>query len=210
MFDNIGGKIKGLAKFICWLGIIACVIGGIVMIVQGNELSRYSYRYEQTGSGMIAGGVALAIIGSIFSWLSSLALYGFGELIDRAISIDNKLGRNKDAVSTQSTDNQVSKPTSGQVSKPVSAAASKSESKPVLTSTALEKPKPLSKKEFMAELEHMDSMVDIWNIWRKTNLDSAYYDVHDYIRTNKDQEQLYGKTENIEKIKETIREMLEK
>ena len=28
------------------------------------------------------------------SWLSSLTTYGFGELIERAVSIDNKLGSN--------------------------------------------------------------------------------------------------------------------
>ena len=29
MFENIGGKIKGLAKVVCWIGIILSVITGI-------------------------------------------------------------------------------------------------------------------------------------------------------------------------------------
>ena len=34
----------------------------------------------------------ITLAGIVVSWLGSLVLYGFGELVDRAISIDNKLG----------------------------------------------------------------------------------------------------------------------
>ena len=37
MFSNIGGKIKGLAKFFCWLGIIASVIAGVGMMILGDQ-----------------------------------------------------------------------------------------------------------------------------------------------------------------------------
>ena len=40
MFKNIGKKIKGLAAFVCWVGIILSAIAGILMIVsaiQENE-----------------------------------------------------------------------------------------------------------------------------------------------------------------------------
>ena len=33
MFDNIGGKIKKLAKIICWIGIILSVITGIAAMM---------------------------------------------------------------------------------------------------------------------------------------------------------------------------------
>ena len=94
MFNNIGGKIKGLAKFVCWVGIIMCIISGIVIISQGNQLKHISYSDSVNGSSMIVTGVLLIIAGSIGSWLGSLVLYGFGELIERAVSIDNKLGKN--------------------------------------------------------------------------------------------------------------------
>ena len=34
MFDNIGGKIKAVAKVICWIGIITSIIIGFIMLVQ--------------------------------------------------------------------------------------------------------------------------------------------------------------------------------
>ena len=67
MFDNVGGKIKGVAQLVTWLGIIASVIGFTVLV--GNE--------DTTGLSF-----AVLIVGCIGSWLSSLTLYGFGQLIE--------------------------------------------------------------------------------------------------------------------------------
>lgn len=36
MFDNIGGKIKTLAKVICWIEIIASTATGIVLCCRGE------------------------------------------------------------------------------------------------------------------------------------------------------------------------------
>ena len=67
MFNNIGGKIKGLAEVLCALGIIASVIIGLGM----------------KNASMIL--VFLIIAGgSLISWISSFVLYGFGELIETA------------------------------------------------------------------------------------------------------------------------------
>ena len=74
MFDNIGGKIEGLAKVICWIGIIASVIGGIVMFVAAGEM-RYG------GGTYVALGFVVIIVGSLGSWIGSFFMYGFGELI---------------------------------------------------------------------------------------------------------------------------------
>jgi len=41
MFDNIGSKIKTLARVICWIGIIVSIISGCVLMVQ-NEAGLYS------------------------------------------------------------------------------------------------------------------------------------------------------------------------
>jgi len=74
MFDNIGGKIKGLARIICWAGIIGSILGGIVMISEGSHM--------WNGDGLVIGGIALAVAGSLTSWAGCFVLYGLGELIE--------------------------------------------------------------------------------------------------------------------------------
>ena len=79
MFKNIGGKIKGLAKVICIVGIAISVIAGIVMIGFGSS----SYN----GDTMIGVGFAVMLVGSLVSWIGSLFAYGFGELIENTTVI---------------------------------------------------------------------------------------------------------------------------
>ena len=74
MFNNIGSKIKSLAKVICWLGIIISVITGIIGIINGTE--------QFTVSGIIT-----IIFGSLASWLGSFFAYGFGQLIENTDEI---------------------------------------------------------------------------------------------------------------------------
>ena len=74
MFKNIGGKIKGLAKVICYVGIAISVIAGIFMIGFGSS----SYN----GDTMIVMGCVVMIVGSLVSWIDSFFAYGFGELIE--------------------------------------------------------------------------------------------------------------------------------
>ena len=76
MFNNIGGKIKTLASVITWLGIGLSVIIGIVLMVMAEEL--------------ILIGLIVAILGSIFSWIGSFLIYGFGELIENSSIIAKK------------------------------------------------------------------------------------------------------------------------
>ena len=63
MFDNIGGKIKTLAKVVCWIGIVASVILGL--------LSRNAIT-----------ALLFIGIGSLGSWIGSFMTYGFGQLIE--------------------------------------------------------------------------------------------------------------------------------
>lgn len=79
MFDNIGGKIKGLAKVLCLVGIAVSAIGAIALWCANSY-------YQPT----IVPGFIVLIVGSVGSWLSSLFTYGFGELIGRVTSIDEK------------------------------------------------------------------------------------------------------------------------
>ena len=72
MFTNIGKKIKTLAAVICWLGIIVSVAAAV---------SRFSSRYGQ------ASGILLLLIGPLTSWLASLTMYGFGQLVENSDAI---------------------------------------------------------------------------------------------------------------------------
>ena len=66
MFDNIGGKIKGLAKICCAIGMAMSVLtGGAAVIFTHNTA-----------------GIIMVIVGCISSWIGSLAVYGLGELIE--------------------------------------------------------------------------------------------------------------------------------
>ena len=76
MFDNIGAKIKRLAKILCWVGIAASFILAITMFVRAEE-GRYSTEGLYTGLGL-----AFLLIGPFVSWISSFFIYGFGELIE--------------------------------------------------------------------------------------------------------------------------------
>ena len=80
MFDNIGRKIKTLAKIICWIGIIASVILAIIMFASAEE----SYNEE---TNIVLGFVYL-IGGTLLSWIGSFFAYGFGELIEKATEIE--------------------------------------------------------------------------------------------------------------------------
>lgn len=84
-FDNIGGKIKNLVKWSCWVSIVvltlAALITAIVFLSKGYD--------GYTTIGLIV--LAAAIILPFIIWISSWFMYAFGELVERAISIDSRL-----------------------------------------------------------------------------------------------------------------------
>lgn len=80
MFNNIGKKIKALAKVICWIQIVIYIITAIVMFIIASD--------TYTEGLYIAIAFAFLIIGPFFAWLSSFFIYGFGELIDKACEIE--------------------------------------------------------------------------------------------------------------------------
>ena len=93
MFDNIGGKIKGLASFLTWIGIIASVITGIIFIAD-----------DAGGMGFL-----LIILGPLASWLSSLLLYGFGELIENTSIIAQNTSKKKSGANNLTAQSQRAK-----------------------------------------------------------------------------------------------------
>lgn len=79
MFNNIGRKIKTFAKVMCWIGIIASVVAGLVMIAT-------SFSSDAPAAGIVAG-ILTAVMGSLFSWVGSFMLVGFGELVENTAEI---------------------------------------------------------------------------------------------------------------------------
>ena len=73
MYENIGSKIKGLAKAIFYIQAILSVFFGIGAMAEGDD--------------MMLTGVLLMILGPIVAWVSSWLIYGFGELIDKTCDI---------------------------------------------------------------------------------------------------------------------------
>ena len=88
MFNNIGGKIKTLAKVCCWIGIITSILIGLVVIFGGDVLDQiltYGYYYGGYGSataGSVVLGIIIMAVGSLLSWIGSFFTYGFGQLIE--------------------------------------------------------------------------------------------------------------------------------
>ena len=91
MFNNIGRKIKALAKVICWAGILSSVLIGFSAVSSIND--------------EVAGFISLVSIigfGSFGSWVGSLAFYGFGELIENSAIIAGKSAHKKNGISKES------------------------------------------------------------------------------------------------------------
>jgi len=98
MFNNIGGKIKGLAKFLCWLGIILSVIIGVIMIIAAA--SSRSYTFDSYGEkitlstgGSIVAGILIIVFGSLASWIGSFFMYGFGELVENSKKVADRVSK---------------------------------------------------------------------------------------------------------------------
>ena len=74
MYYNIGGKLKGLAIVMLVCGFIASIFIGISLMVMDEAL--------------ILLGILLIVLGAFVAWISSLALYGFGEIIQKLTAIE--------------------------------------------------------------------------------------------------------------------------
>ncbi len=99
MYNNIGGKLKGLAIFVFICGTVASILLGILLLDQIQGLSL----------ALCAGGIILALA---FSWI----LYGIGEAVDNTYKIiqqsngdNNKWSPAKATLIKKSNKNVVSK-----------------------------------------------------------------------------------------------------
>lgn len=80
MFDNIGRKIKSLAKITCWIGIILSVLAGIIMMGAGEG---------------ILSGILTALLGSLLSWVGNFMMAGFGDLVENTAEIAAYIRENR-------------------------------------------------------------------------------------------------------------------
>lgn len=91
MFNNIGKKIKGLAKVVFWVEFISTILGGFVFIV-----SSFFWVDEPIA---IVGVIIAAIVGVailfLLEWLSVWMLYAFGELVDNSTIIAKEITEHK-------------------------------------------------------------------------------------------------------------------
>lgn len=76
MFDNSGNKIKAVTKIFCLLGITCSIVFGLILIITGSNIPN--------GDVTIVIGIAIMIVGSFMSWVSSLVTYGIGEMIQNS------------------------------------------------------------------------------------------------------------------------------
>ena len=69
MFDNVGGKLKIVAKVCCWAGIALAVICGVAYGIVSKSF-------------LLA--VLTAVGGAIVFWVGSLEIYALGELVENS------------------------------------------------------------------------------------------------------------------------------
>lgn len=78
LYENIGGKIKTLAKWTFIVEGIGAIITALALIFTDEDL--------------ILAGLLTLICGPIVAWISSWILYAFGELVEDIHALRNKEG----------------------------------------------------------------------------------------------------------------------
>lgn len=87
MFENIGNKIKVLAKVICILGMVASFISGISVLISVARLASYGAD-EYVPLGLLFF-IIIVAVGSLISWIGCFKLYAFGELVQSNKNIEH-------------------------------------------------------------------------------------------------------------------------
>lgn len=87
MFDNIGRKIQGAAKFVCWVGIGACALTGVIGLFSAGSF--------WMGLVVLLG----AALGALGCWVGSWMVYAFGQMVEDVHEIRVHGGRTEVTVS---------------------------------------------------------------------------------------------------------------
>lgn len=99
MFNNIGEKIKKVAFVVFIICSTVCVLVGFTYIIASISLGATTTYGETASSTYVLTGILYIIIGPLGSWLSSIVLYGFGELVSNSTILANTVS-NKENLST--------------------------------------------------------------------------------------------------------------
>ena len=91
-FNDCSEKIKKLAKILFCIDLVAGVITAIVMFAEASDTWGDGTLYT------VLGFASLVVI-PLLTWVSCIFLYGFGELIEKANSIDRKMNTSGNAKS---------------------------------------------------------------------------------------------------------------
>ncbi len=91
MFENVGVKIKGIAKVFFAVGMLVPLFCGIVVIALDKKMAPI--------------GIIIIFLGALLAWLATVLLYGFGELIFKTSLIESKLNPNQSASPTRQKEN---------------------------------------------------------------------------------------------------------
>ena len=97
MFTNVGGKIKVCSKVVFWVITIAAVMCAIYV---------WSIVHNSVALGWI-----LLIGGPLVAWISTVFMYGFGELVEKVCSLEAALGeKSKQAEVRTANRNEIDDP----------------------------------------------------------------------------------------------------
>ncbi len=72
LFDNVGGKIKGLARVLLILGTVISVLAGFILVA----------------GDFATIGIPVLLLGPLLSLISAWFLYGFGEIVENTSAIN--------------------------------------------------------------------------------------------------------------------------
>ncbi len=86
MFENVGKRIKEIAKLLFAIGVVLSVLLFIVMLILA--IPNFDYGDEALGVVFLLIGIFSIIIGPVISWLSVLLLYAFGELVQKTCNLE--------------------------------------------------------------------------------------------------------------------------
>ena len=94
MYSKVGGKIKVLAIVEFILGVIVSIATGFLLGSASGQVSSYM-SYSRSSSFSWGIFILVVVVGFILSWLSSLFIYGYGQLIEDTHEIKQMIETNK-------------------------------------------------------------------------------------------------------------------
>lgn len=97
LWNNVGLKIKVLAKIVAVIGMVFWAVIGVAMIVGGIMWKNEPYAIDigkigtveiAGGTPMIIAGAIIIVLGFLFCWIGSWMVYAYGDMADKLNSIE--------------------------------------------------------------------------------------------------------------------------